>query len=163
LGQNDPGRTGIGATRFMVWTGFGAKRPGIIKHWQQYNKTITALCVAKHPDLSTLRVLFPPSGWQIWMFPYTEGRNCILFLWKVDFAHTTTYHWCYLLYEHLYCLVFSNSNFTCIYIIVMPFQLLVKNCYYYKIRWSWKYHHLSVNIANNRLYNSLNLVRDGKY
>ena len=20
-----------------------------------------------------------PSGWQIWMFPYTDGRNCILF------------------------------------------------------------------------------------
>ena len=33
-----------------------------IKHWQQYNKTITALCVGKHPDLSTLGVLFSPSG-----------------------------------------------------------------------------------------------------
>jgi len=24
------------------------------QHWQKYNKTITALCVGKHPDLSTL-------------------------------------------------------------------------------------------------------------
>ena len=62
LGQNDPGRTGIGATRFMGRTGFGAKRPRFIKHWQQYNKTFTALCVGKHPDLSTLGVLFSPSG-----------------------------------------------------------------------------------------------------
>jgi hypothetical protein len=45
---------------------------------------LTALCVGKHPDLSTLRGLFSPSGWQIWMFPYTEGRNCILlFIVKV--------------------------------------------------------------------------------
>ena len=39
--------------------------------------TITALCVGKHPDLST----WGGRGWQIWMFPYTEGRNCfIIFL-----------------------------------------------------------------------------------
>ena len=31
-----------------------------MKHWQKYNKTITALCVGKHPDLSTLAGLFPP-------------------------------------------------------------------------------------------------------
>ena len=53
--------------------------------------TITALCVGKHPDLSTWGGSFlpeglsegkqPPEGWQIWMFPYTEGRNCfIIFL-----------------------------------------------------------------------------------
>jgi hypothetical protein len=46
--------------------------------------TITALCVGKHPDLSTWGgSCFPeglpegkqsPEGWQIWMCPYTEGR-----------------------------------------------------------------------------------------
>ena len=67
--------------------------------------TIMALCVGKHPELSTLGGCFPsgtsrfvnlrgscfpeglpegkqpPEGLQIWMFPYTEGRNCfIIFL-----------------------------------------------------------------------------------
>jgi hypothetical protein len=43
--------------------------------------TITALCVGKHPDLSTWRGSCFPEGWQIWMLPYTEGRNCfIIFL-----------------------------------------------------------------------------------
>ena len=46
---------------------------------------ITALCVGKLPDLSTWGgSCFPedlPEGKQIWMFPYTEGRNCfIIFL-----------------------------------------------------------------------------------
>jgi hypothetical protein len=32
-----------------------AEQPNfLIEHWQKYNKTITALCVGKHPDLSTL-------------------------------------------------------------------------------------------------------------
>ena len=62
LGQNDPGPRRIGATRFMGRTGLGAKRPGFIKHWQQYNKTITALCVGKHPDFQALGKTTSPSG-----------------------------------------------------------------------------------------------------
>jgi hypothetical protein len=50
--------------------------PGEKPNFQQY--TITALCVGKHPDLSTWGGKQPPEGWQIWMFPYTEGRNCII-------------------------------------------------------------------------------------
>jgi hypothetical protein len=36
------------------------KGDNLKKHWQKYNKTITTLCVRKHPDLSTLGgVVFP--------------------------------------------------------------------------------------------------------
>ena len=40
-----------------------------IKHWQKYNKTITALCVGKHPDLSTLGGLFSPQVDKSGCFP----------------------------------------------------------------------------------------------
>jgi hypothetical protein len=33
-----------------------------MKHWQQYNKTITALCVGKHPDFQALGKTTSPSG-----------------------------------------------------------------------------------------------------
>ena len=40
-----------------------------MKHWQKYNKTITALCVGKHPDLSTLEGLFSPQVDKSGCFP----------------------------------------------------------------------------------------------
>ena len=42
--------------------------------------------------MSTLWGLFSLSGWQIWMFPYTEGRNCIMVFSKND-----TYNWKYVM------------------------------------------------------------------
>jgi len=47
------------------------------QHWQKYNKTITALCVGKHPDLSTLGGCFPsgkPSGKQL--PPQVDKSGC---------------------------------------------------------------------------------------
>jgi len=43
----------------------------------RYDKTIMALCVGIHPELSPWEGLFYLER-QFWMYPSTEGHNCIL-------------------------------------------------------------------------------------